>query len=86
MGTSWKSDIKIRSMFLNYLLINGILKSVFSNYILIVVQANLDIRNFIFPFLYRVMFDLRKIYVLNLKTCRPKLMSYVGEFANRDLA
>ena len=26
-------------------------------------------------------FDLRKIYVVNLKTGRPKKMPYVGEFA-----
>ena len=32
------------------------------------------------------MFDLRKIYlVVNLKTIRPKKMSYVGEFATWDL-
>ena len=46
------------------------------------VQANLDLRNSTFPFLNRVMFDLRKIYVLNLKTGRPKKMPYVGEFAS----
>ena len=38
----------------------------------IVVQANFDLRNSIFPFLNRIMFDFRKIYVLNLKTGRPK--------------
>jgi hypothetical protein len=27
------------------------------------------------------LFDLRKIYVVNLKTGRPKKMPYVGEFA-----
>ena len=35
----------------------------------------------IFPFLNREMFGLRKIYVVNLKTGRPKKMPYVGEFA-----
>ena len=35
------------------------------------VQANLDLRKSIFPVLNRVMFDLRKIYVLNLKNGRP---------------
>ena len=49
---------------------------------LILVQANLDLRNSIFPFLNRELFDLRKIYVLNLKTGRPKKMPYVGEFAS----
>ena len=32
-----------------------------------VVQAILDLRNSMFPFLNRVMFDLRNISVLNLK-------------------
>ena len=40
-----------------------------------------DLRKFIFPFLNRELFDLRKIYVVNLKTGRPKKMPYVGEFA-----
>ena len=44
-----------------------------------------DIRKFIFPFLNRE-FDLRKIYVVNLKTGRPKKMPYVGEFATLDLS
>ena len=47
----------------------------------LLVQANLDLRNPIFPFLNRELFDLRKIYVVNLKTGRPKKMPYVGEFA-----
>ena len=38
-------------------------------------------RNSIFPFLNRELFDFRKIYVVNLKTGRPKKMPYVGEFA-----
>ena len=46
------------------------------------VHANLDLRNSIFPFSNQVMFDLRKNYVLNLKTGRPKKMSYAGEFAS----
>ena len=46
------------------------------------IQANLDLRNSIFPFLNRELFDLRKIYVLNLKTGRPKKIPYVGEFAS----
>ena len=37
-----------------------------------IVQANLDLRNFIFPFLNRELFDSGKIHVLNLKTGRPK--------------
>ena len=36
------------------------------------LQANLDLRNSIFPFLTPEWFDLRKIYVLNLKTCQQK--------------
>ena len=47
----------------------------------LIVQATLDLRNFIFPFLNRELFDLRKIYAVNLKTGRPKKMPYVGEFA-----
>jgi hypothetical protein len=35
----------------------------------------------IFPFLNRELFDLRKIYVVNLKTGRLKKLPYVGEFA-----
>ena len=45
-------------------------------------QSTLDLRNPIFPFLNRELFDLRKIYVLILKTGHPKKMSYVGEFAS----
>ena len=37
-----------------------------------VLQANLDLNISIFPLINRVMFYLRKIYVLNLKTDRPK--------------
>ena len=50
------------------------------NFVLI-IQANLDLRNSIFPFLNRELFDLRNIYVVNLKTGCPKKMPYVGEFA-----
>jgi hypothetical protein len=32
------------------------------------------------------MFNLRKIYVLNLEADRPKKMSYVGKFASLDLS
>ena len=46
------------------------------------IQANLDLRNPIFPFFNRELFDLRKIYVLNLKTGCSKKLSYVGEFAS----
>ena len=42
------------------------------------IQSTLDLRNSIFPFLNRELFDLRKIYVLILKTGHPKKMSYVG--------
>ena len=35
----------------------------------------------IFRFINRELFDLRKIYVVNLKTGRPKQMPHVGEFA-----
>ena len=45
------------------------------------VQPNLDLRNSNFPFLNGELFDLRKIYVLNLKTGRPEKMPYVGEIA-----
>ena len=47
---------------------------------------NLDLRNFIFPFLNLDLFDLRKIYVVNLKTGRPKKMPYEGEFVTLDLS
>ena len=49
------------------------------------LQENLDLRNSSVPFLIQELFhlfDLRKIYVLNLKTGRPKTMPYVGEFAS----
>jgi hypothetical protein len=45
------------------------------------LQQTLDLRKSIFPFLNRELFDLRKIYVVNLKTGLPKKMPYVGEFA-----
>ena len=34
------------------------------------------------PYLNRELFDLRKIYGMNLKTGCPKKMPYVGEFAS----
>ena len=40
-----------------------------------------DLRKFTFPFLNRELFDLRKIYVVNLKIGCPKKMPYLGEFA-----
>ena len=46
-----------------------------------IVQQTLDLRNSIFPFLNREMFDLRKIYVVNLNTGRSKKMPCVDEFA-----
>ena len=46
----------------------------------------LDLRKSIFPFLNRELFDLRKIYVVNLKTGRPKKKPYAGEFATWDLS
>ena len=51
------------------------------NLINIMIQYTLDLRKSIFPFLNQELFDLRKIYVVNLKTGRPKKMTYVGEFA-----
>ena len=41
------------------------------------IQANLDLRNPIFHFLNRELFDLRNIYVVNLKTGCSKKMFYV---------
>ena len=41
-------------------------------------EVFLDLRNSVFPFINRVMFDQRKIYVLNLKNGRPTKKSYVG--------
>ena len=38
----------------------------------------LDLRKSIFPFLNRELFDLRKIYVVNLKTGCPKKMPNVS--------
>ena len=52
------------------------------NLILNVVQSTLNLRNSIFPFLNQEVFDLRKIYVLILKTSQPKKMPYVCEFAS----
>ena len=45
------------------------------------VQANLNLRNPIVPFLNRELFDLRNISVVDLKTGHLKKMSYVCEFA-----
>ena len=45
----------------------------------LIVQKSLDLRKSIFPFLNRGLFDLKKIYVVNLKTGCPKKMPYVGE-------
>ena len=45
------------------------------------MQANLESRNPIFSFLNQEFFDLKKIYVLKLKTGWPKKKSYVGKFA-----
>ena len=39
-----------------------------------------------FPFLHQELFDLRKIYVVNLRTGRPKKTLYVCEFATWDLS
>ena len=50
------------------------------------VQANFDLRNSTFSFLNWELFNLRKIYVLNLKTGCPKKMPCVGEFASWDLS
>ena len=46
----------------------------------ILVRASFDLRDSNFPFLNPELFDLRKIYVLNLKTRRPKKMPYIGKF------
>ena len=45
----------------------------------ILMQANLNLRNHIFPFLNKTIFD-SKIFVINLKNRKQKKMSYVGEF------
>ena len=45
------------------------------------IQQTLDLRKSIFSFLNLELFDLKKIYVVNLKTGRPKKMPFVGEFA-----
>ena len=49
-------------------------------FVLNTVQSTLDLRNPIFPFLNRELFDLRKI----LKTGNPKkkCLMYLGEFAS----
>ena len=52
----------------------------------IFVQQTFDLRKSFFPFLNRELFDLRKIYGMNLKTGCPKKMPYVGEFATWDLS
>ena len=52
----------------------------------LVIQANLDLRNSSFPFSNLELFDLRNIYVLNLKTSLQK-MPYVcklSSFLNRE--
>ena len=51
--------------------------------ILPVKLAPLDLRKFIFPFLNRE-FDLRKIYVVNLKTGRRKKICNLRSFLNRE--
>ena len=43
--------------------------------------VNSQFKKVYFPFLNRELFDLRNIYVVNLKTGGPKKMPYVGEFA-----
>ena len=40
----------------------------------------------IFSFLNQDLFDLRKIYVVNLKTGCPQKMPYVGEFPTWDFS
>ena len=47
------------------------------------VKAKLDLRNPIFTFLNQELFDLRKIYEVNLKTGCSEKMSYVGELGLR---
>ena len=42
----------------------------------ILIQANLDLRHSIFPFINQELLE------LNLKTCRLKKMPHVGEFAS----
>ena len=37
-------------------------------------------------FFFLKFFDLRKIYAVNVTTGRPKKISYVGDFATRDLS
>ena len=53
------------------------------------VQANLDLRTLIYSFLNRELFDLRKVYslyVLDLKTGRPKKMSCIStEFRKEEV-
>ena len=44
-------------------------------------MQTLDLRKSIFLFLNRELFDLRMIYVVNLKTSYPKKMPDAGEFA-----
>ena len=46
------------------------------------MQSTLDLRNPIFPLLNRELFDVRKIFVLILKTGDPKKSLGVGEFAS----
>ena len=51
------------------------------------LTVTLDFRQSIFPFWNQELFDLRNIYVVNLKTGHPKKkMPYVGEFAIWDLS
>ena len=47
------------------------------------VQANLDLRKPIFPFLNRIIFGLRNIYVLSIKNGRPNICQ-LRSFLNRD--
>ena len=67
-------------------IVGGILKlknAMVNMRLLWTIQANLDLRNFFF--LNRTIFDIRKIYVLNLKTGGNKnvLCIYLVEFANQ---
>ena len=45
------------------------------------ITVNSRFKKSIFPLLNRELFDLRKIFGVNLKTSHPKKMPYVGEFS-----
>ena len=62
------------------LLIKGKSNVYFGEKLSFAIKENLNLRNSIFPFLNLELFDLRNIYVVNLKTGRPEKMPLHPQF------